>query len=344
LMFGWQKRQKDSGGTQSWGPTQLTVSPRSEREENFVDDWDNKQGFRHEILKNLMEHVGMRSDKYDFYKDLDWRDMASNDRSNLLYGFRKLDNEKKKRAQKAPAKIPKISREPSPIEKTMMTSPVKSSKPLDAQGVNESIILVLEDGTRGVFKGVHGEAQYMRPSMEAGTYYLREAAAYEVCKFLGWDYCPETVIREHDGEVGSFMRFAEGAECGSQYGMLDLGDREDVYNMAFYNIVIGNTDRHGKNWMYRDGKPVAIDHGLAFHDVRNHEPSFRSIFVKHLDGKRIPDRLIEKGEKLLQRKDELASILSEYISPDEVESVFDRVQLMLDKEEFNYWDDWGGWG
>jgi len=342
-MFGWQKRQKDSGGTQSWGPTQLTVSPRSEREENFVDDWDNKHGFRQKALIEMEDILGRKKYRY-YFEDLSWNQIGLGDKRMLLSAFRQLDNEKKKREQRTPARIPKISRDPSPIEKTMMTSPVKSSKPLDAQGVNESTILVLEDGTRGVFKGVHGEASYMRDSMEAGTYYLREAAAYEVCKFLGWDYCPETVIREHDGEVGSFMRFAEGAECGSNYSMLDFEDVQDVYNMAFYNIVIGNTDRHGRNWMYRDGKPVAIDHGLAFHDVRNYGPSLRSGFVKHLDGKRIPDRLIEKGEKLLQRKDELASILSEYISPDEVESVFDRVQLMLDKEEFDYWDDWGGWG
>ena len=297
-------------------------------------------------MDEMDEHLGPRypgpHNDYDYFMDRGFGDLNVNERRLLLDAFRRLDNKKKEKAQKAPPKIPKISREPSLIEKTMMTSPVKSSKPLDGRGVNESTILVLEDGIRGIFKGVNGEAGHMRESIPAGTYYLREAAAYEVCRFLGWDYCPETVVREYNGEIGSFMKFAEGAEDGGYYIETSL-KQEDIENMAFYNVIIGNEDRHGRNWMKKDGKPVAIDHGLAFHDVRNYGPALRSVFVSYLNNKEIPDRLIEKAKDLIDKRGELSSILTEYISPDEVESVFDRAQQMVDMGYFAYYEEWGGW-
>jgi hypothetical protein len=338
LMVGWDNMHE-------WGRVPKTqVTPRSEREEYFIDQWDNRRGFRHKVLDDMSYYLGDESgphNDYDYFLRRGWQQLDDEDRLVLLNAFKKVDNEKKNKEQKSPAKIPKISREPSPIEKTMMAGQVQASSPLGG-GVNETEILEIEGGVKGVFKGVNGEAPYMRHSMEAGTYYLREAAAYEACRFLGWDYCPETVVREHNGEIGSFMKFAEGADCGSYHNISECSE-EDIENMAFYNIVIGNIDRHGKNWMYKDGKPVAIDHGLAFHDSRTYGHSLRSKFLSHLDGEEISARIKEKAENVLLKKQELSNILSEFINPSELESIFDRVHIIANRDHYDYWGDFGGW-
>lgn len=137
--------------------------------------------------------------------------------------------------------------------------------------------LTMEDGSRAVWKPVSGEKDAGRRGVKPGTYYLREALAYDVAKIAGLtDMVPETVVREYKGEVGSAQRWIPGENA---YQVLRVGRKwefndDEVNRAAAFDYVIMNTDRHGKNYKI-DVQPIGdvgktvghiklIDHGLAF--------------------------------------------------------------------------------
>lgn len=83
----------------------------------------------------------------------------------------------------------------------------------------------------------------------------REVAAYEVDQALGLGVVPPTSMRK-DGMVQEFVTQDDDS----------ITDPDSVYGAAILDIMIGNTDRHSGNYLVRNGKFVAIDHGLSFPD------------------------------------------------------------------------------
>lgn len=142
-------------------------------------------------------------------------------------------------------------------------------------GVNSTMRVMLKaaDGSTSavVWKPVSGERPLLRDGVQAGTYYKREAAAYAVAEALGVkDLIPPTAARELPDvtgamEMGSVQAFADAAKevpAGMEI------DRRAVERMRVFDFIIGNTDRHSGNVMWRtraDGRvePVMIDHGLS---------------------------------------------------------------------------------
>lgn len=169
----------------------------------------------------------------------------------------------------------------SKAKANLATSPIKDVKSLNG-GVNESVVVTLEDGSKGVYKNEKGETPFLRKYVN-GQYYAREAAASDVADIIGLgDLVPPTVIREHEGGKGSLQKFVSGAETALDKDS-DIDDdgnspkfdgEKDRARAAAFDYLIGNTDRHHGNWLVKgNGNLVLIDHGLAFPDSHKEDNS-----------------------------------------------------------------------
>ncbi|MET8678663.1 SCO1664 family protein [Streptomyces sp. NPDC004647] len=146
------------------------------------------------------------------------------------------------------------------------------------------------DGQRAacVYKPVAGE----RPLWDFpdGTLAQREVAAYELCRAMGWDLVPPTVLR--DGPYGEGMcqlwieadpgtellALVDGEKPGAGWkaiGFAEVGEGETALlvhaddarlrSVAVLDAVINNADRKGGHLLpTTDGRLYAIDHGVTF--------------------------------------------------------------------------------
>ena len=140
----------------------------------------------------------------------------------------------------------------SPHEDVLKSREVTSSQGIGV-GVTESSFIELKDDGKGVFKTID---------------YQNERAAYLVDRFLDFGLTPPTVIRSHEGKTGSVQEFVADAPTRSELGM-----REDKFvekyksqlmEMWIFDVIIGNTDRHSGNFLIKDDRLYAIDHGRGF--------------------------------------------------------------------------------
>lgn len=121
--------------------------------------------------------------------------------------------------------------------------------------------MTLRGGQRAVLKPQAGERPGLRNSIAVGTYWRREVAAYRIDQTLEFFLVPTTIAREAEGMFGSFQAFVDGDD-----GLgVDAYASSDRQMMAAFDYLIGNTDRNASNWLTQhDGRPAAIDNGLAF--------------------------------------------------------------------------------
>lgn len=149
---------------------------------------------------------------------------------------------------------------------TLKNAAIIGSKRLKG-GINESLLVDLEDGSKGVFKPDTGEEGGVRSSVEAGTYWRREIAASSVADILGFDdLVPKTTQRTYNGNNGSIQAFVPGCDVAAK--LKDPWDGvEDQVRAAVFDYLTGHVDRHQGNWLVKNagkGKLVLIDNGLSF--------------------------------------------------------------------------------
>jgi SPP1 gp7 family putative phage head morphogenesis protein len=156
--------------------------------------------------------------------------------------------------------------------------------------------LVVQDGEakhKAIWKSVTGEFRHenewgrpLRDGVKAGTFYQREAAAFDFDSLLGGEtVIPMTVARNRGTMPGSLQAFvpkskttnltdwkADGggtvAYTPDDKLALKLAADPDVRRQFLLDALMANDDRHGANTLWRKVgdamKPVAIDNGLAF--------------------------------------------------------------------------------
>ena len=142
---------------------------------------------------------------------------------------------------------------------------IVSKADVEMGGINDSTLLSLAGGTRGIFKSISGENKLARTSVDATQFPLayREAMAYRIDQQMGLNMVPPTVIRKIDGQLGSIQYWSEG-DVGRMADIVDTLSPDDIYKMSAFDYLIGNTDRHHHNILYKNNKPVLIDNGFAF--------------------------------------------------------------------------------
>jgi uncharacterized repeat protein (TIGR03843 family) len=128
-----------------------------------------------------------------------------------------------------------------------------------------AVLLEGEDGEEhlAIYKPCAGE----RPLWDFpdGTLYLRETAAFELSRMLGWDLVAPTVVREGPHGIGSLQMFIDAEDESAQSERFWRRRHPEIERMVLFDFITNNADRKvGHCLRDRTGKVWGIDHGLTF--------------------------------------------------------------------------------
>jgi uncharacterized repeat protein (TIGR03843 family) len=116
-----------------------------------------------------------------------------------------------------------------------------------------------------VYKPIRGE----RPLFDfpRNTLAKREVAAYVVCRALGWDFVPPSVLRSGPHGRGSVQLFVNVDQDAHFFTFRDDPAFSHVLRaLALFDLIANNADRKGGHCLRAgDGCIIAIDQGLCFH-------------------------------------------------------------------------------
>ncbi|MQF70258.1 SCO1664 family protein [SAR202 cluster bacterium AD-804-J14_MRT_500m] len=184
--------------------------------------------------------------------------------------------------------------------------------------------------TGGVYKPRDGEAPLW--DFDSGTLYKREYAAYLLSLILGWDFIPETVLRDGPYGVGSVQRYVVH-DSDSHYRTLNGSHLDGLRNIACFDIIANNADRKAVHCFEGfDGKLWGIDHGLTF----NHIPKLRTV-IWDFWGQLLPADSLRAMENLLGELTHpkgRAKELVDLLHPVEIEAMVRRINWLLELKSF----------
>jgi|GEM_PF-3430079 len=186
-------------------------------------------------------------------------------------------------------------------------------------------------------------------------------AAYQLSRFIDLVDTPAHIIRDDAPIPGSeadlnridaFSTSARGS-AGVQVFSADSVEPDSVIvaqiessaqllieleEIAVFDCLIGNTDRHGRNWRFRK-KPtegsrhiVAIDHSLAFPTRDRRSFGNYSLIQMHLRSAangRISERNLQKLQSLLHQRANIDHILQLNLERTECDLTWRRLEQML---------------
>jgi phage portal protein BeeE len=207
------------------------------------------------------------------------------------------------------------ARPPTPSMLAPATRDIPSSSVLSNEtardGLNITRFVEVKEGegdstttTKYAFKPADGESPYTLDQFR-GRQCMCEVAASVVDDAMGLGLVAKTEMATLDGVKGSLQEYInDTAKTASElYGDPDPDDKAAVEaanerlrsvagidDMLYYDALIGNDDRHLKNWMVKDGQAKLIDNGRSF--ARNdqyddfdrswlrtmeHDPDYRAV-------------------------------------------------------------------
>jgi hypothetical protein len=180
-------------------------------------------------------------------------------------------------------------------------------------------------GLLAVYKPARGESPLW--DFEAGTLYLREVAAYELSKVLGWPAIPPTVIRpEAPHGIGAVQLFVDAD--GRHFLGEQANHHETWLRVALFDIIANNADRKSGHCLLDTEDHIwVIDHGLTFHV----EEKLRTV-IWDFAGEPLAAELCSDLERALAELDRgpLAETMSRLISPAEIRVLKRRIRRVLD--------------
>ncbi len=180
-------------------------------------------------------------------------------------------------------------------------------------------------GVRAVYTPARGESPLW--DFQAGTLYLREVAAYELSKVLGWPRIPPTVVRDKAPHgVGAVQLFIEAD--GRHFLGESSGRRETWAQVALFDVITNNADRKSGHCLFDSSDHVwVIDHGLTFHT----DHKLRTV-IWDFAGEPLPSDLCDSVERALREAEggALAKRLEHLLSPGEIRVLRRRLRGVLD--------------
>lgn len=183
---------------------------------------------------------------------------------------------------------------------------------------NARFVKIVDDGG-GVFKP---HTDYEDFPNRKRYFLARERAAYLISRFLGFDFVPPTIIKLVDGKEGSLQEFVEDAQVG--YEAQNIPKEERIKLRIFDNLVC-NTDRHGGNYLVKEDKVFAIDHGYIL-------PSVSHLEYGDMDIDNVPTDLSNRLKSFMSSKDQqevLRDLLGELLEGDIVDAFMKRVLIFI---------------
>ncbi|MEP7016890.1 MAG: SCO1664 family protein [Actinomycetota bacterium] len=208
--------------------------------------------------------------------------------------------------------------------------------------------------TRVIYKPVKGERRLWDFPDE--TLAQREAFAFALSSFGGWNLVPPTVLREGPFGLGSVQLWVDAVEEGGK-ALVDVvtleelapgwlpvfeaqlsdgtevvvahADRPDLASAAVFDAVINNADRKGSHLVVdRSGSLWGFDHGLCAHT----DPKLRTVLWGWV-GKPLPEadleRLAALSGWLSNPRSPLSRAIALLLSPAEVEALGGRIANLL---------------
>lgn len=103
-------------------------------------------------------------------------------------------------------------------------------------------------------------------------------------------FVPATAVVKHGNTHYSVMEKIPGAQHYERYSakhnkvMKDLAKNGDVQKLAIMNLIMGNSDRHGGNFMISPKGFHLIDHGLTFNYNNNGRDIFEPAYLDYAYG------------------------------------------------------------
>ena len=133
--------------------------------------------------------------------------------------------------------------------------------------------------------GIHGGAKFVKIKNDGNAVYKTyeqhqildkknfigaEKAVYLLSRALNFNFVPPTVIKHLKNEKGKYVygsvqEFIPNSKCLSELSDEEINQIPDdeKFKIAIFDFIISNTDRNGGNVLVKDGKLIAIDHGMA---------------------------------------------------------------------------------
>ena len=135
---------------------------------------------------------------------------------------------------------------------------------------NATLLATTDDGVRVVYKPNAGQ----RPlwDFDSETLPMREVLTYEICRRLGLDLVPETVMADGPYGPGSVQRYVTSDDAFDALPLVQRAD-ERLWPIAALDVITNNADRKLGHILDTQSGLVAIDHGLTFHE----EPKLRTV-------------------------------------------------------------------
>jgi len=186
---------------------------------------------------------------------------------------------------------------------------------------NATLLGEIEGYGKVIYKPVAGE----RPLWDFpdGTLAGREVASYLLSEKLGLHLVPETILREGPFGPGMVQRWID---IDADVDLIEFGQSEDsqLRSLALFDAIINNTDRKfGHLLVESSGRLFGCDHGVTFH----REEKLRTVLWQFAGL-----ALTESEQALLNlalaNSNEIAKMLSEYLTEVEIEALFSRISKL----------------
>lgn len=224
------------------------------------------------------------------------------------------------------------------------------------EGISHSETVQFDNGVKAVWKR-DGAARsvtsdtHMRHINQANSS-GNEVAAYLVDKAMGHPAgVPPTVLHQ-DGGVSGTLQFFKGdtrrpwdfqpgtaLDNAHNQSLPFKGSMDGNRSVNILDNVIGNVDRHRGNWLdTKRGDTLPIDHGLAFPEKNAPQGIHNSKFFT--DTIQLNDAEKSALQGLITRREELTSQLTPLIGDKSVQTMYERIESMLQKgETYGSWRD-----
>lgn len=155
----------------------------------------------------------------------------------------------------------------------MRMDSAREGAPVAGKGVNDIKRLVWDDGACGYFKPYDALNTRVAESYghDGRLQPTHEAAASQFAQALGPKYAalvPPVALVKYEGQWGSISYGVPGGPMGVKMNVMHMAEHhsDQASDLAFFDCLIGQVDRHRGNVLMDRRGLSAIDNGFAFTD------------------------------------------------------------------------------